>query len=93
MPFDAELPPASLASLDPYPVPDGARLQFRYTCSTTDGFMRGDVVVVFENGGPKQVIARNIPVMGTSRTARAVGDYAKIFPDPIPVARAENAAE
>lgn len=80
-------PEASLTSLTPYAVPAGARLAFRYVVSTTDGFMRGDVLLVFPNGGPAQVIAHGIPVMGGSRQVKAVGDYAKIFPEPIPVAK------
>ena len=80
-------PEASLASLTPYAVPAGARLAFRYVVSTTDGFMRGDVLLVFSNGGPTQVIAHGIPVMGGSRQVKAMGDYAKIFPEPIPVAK------
>jgi hypothetical protein len=80
------VPDASLASLTPYAVPAGARLAFRYVVSTTDGFMRGDVLLVFSNGGAAHVIAHGIPVMGGSRQVKAIGDYAKIFPDPIPVA-------
>jgi hypothetical protein len=80
-------PEASLASLTPYAVPAGARLAFRYIGSATDGFMRGDVLLVFPNGGPAQVIAHSIPVMGGSRQVKAMGDYAKIFPEPIPVAK------
>lgn len=83
-----KVPPASLASLEPYPVPPGGRLVFRYVVYTTDGFMRGDVSVAFANGTEEQVIARNVPVMGTSRRAKAMGDYGKIFPEPIAV-RAE----
>ena len=82
------LPAASLASLTPYAVPAGGRLAFRYSRSTTDGFMRGDVLVEFPNGGTEHVVARNVPVMGSSRLVKAIGDWAKIFPEPIRVAAA-----
>lgn len=78
-------PPASLASASPYSVPEGGRLVFTYTHYTTDGWARGDVAVAFPNGTPPQVVARNVPVMGGARNAKAVGDWAKIFPEPLPV--------
>lgn len=80
-----EVPRASLASMDPYPVPPGARLVFRYGVFTTDGFMRGDVLLVLRNGGPTHVVARNVPVTGTSSKVKAMGDFGRLFPDPIPV--------
>ena len=90
LPENGEAPPASLASSSPYRVPEGGRLVFRYKLFTTDGFMRGDVLVVLPNGGGEAVIARNIPVMGTARQAKAIGDYAKLFPEPIPVLGSDN---
>jgi hypothetical protein len=71
-------------------VPEGARLLFRYTLFVTDGFMRGDVSLLLPNGDGEQVIARNVPVTGTSRTAKAVGDYGKLFPEPIQVEASEE---
>jgi hypothetical protein len=82
----AEVPPASLASLVPYPVPMGGRLVFTYERWTTDGWSRGSVRVVFEDGRPARVVARNVPVIGDARTARALGEYARLFPEPLPVA-------
>ena len=81
----SQVPPATLASLEPYPVPPGGRLGFRYIVETTDGFMRGDVVVAFGNGTEERVVARNVPVTGSARQVQAMGDYAKVFPEPIPV--------
>ncbi len=80
-----EIPRASLASMDPYAVPAGARLVFRYGIFTTDGFMRGDVCLILDNGGPPHVIAKNVPVTGTSSKVKAMGDFGRLFPDPIPV--------
>ena len=82
-----ELPPASLASWAPYPVPEGARLVFSFTRNTTDGFQRGQVSVVFPNGRPSQVIACNLPALGGTRQAKIVGDWSKIFPEPLPVVK------
>ncbi len=81
----SKVPPASLAALAPYPVPAGGRLGFRYVVETTDGFMRGDVVVAFGNGTEERVVAHNVPVKGSARQVKALGDYAKLFPEPIPV--------
>lgn len=85
-----EIPKASLASMEPYAVPAGAHLEFRYIVYTTDGFMRGDVSVVLPNGGGSHVVAENVPVTGTSSRVKAMGDFGKLFPDPIPVAPASN---
>src|SRR2546426_4876671 len=46
MPREISVPPAHLASLSPYPVPEGAKLLFRVTRFTTDGFLMGDVCVL-----------------------------------------------
>jgi len=62
-------------------------LAFRYAVYTTDGFMRGDVLLLGPDGGTIHVIAENVPVQGSSRQARLVGDYARLFPEPIPVLR------
>lgn len=85
-----EIPQASLASMEPYPVPSGAHLEFRYVVYTTDGFMRGNVCVVLPNGGGSVVVARNVPVTGTASQVKAMGDFGKLFPDPIPVAESPN---
>ena len=66
-------------------MPEGARLEFRYIVFTTDGFMRGDVMLVFANGVEERRIAHNVPVQGSARQVRMVGDYARLFPEPIPV--------
>lgn len=80
-----EIPPASLASSAPYPVPAGGRLVFAYERFTTDGWSRGSVQVVFDDGRHGQIIARNVPVVGNGTLARALGDYAQLFPEPLPV--------
>lgn len=80
------LPEASLASGAPYPVPAGARLEFHPTRRTTDGFLSGNVHVVFEGDRPSQVVARNVPTQGGTRAVKALGDYAKLFPEPLAVA-------
>ena len=85
MVVERALPPATLASMKPYPVPEGAKLVFRPTRFTTDGFLMGDVCVVFGEGDPGQVIAATIPAVGGPRTVRALGDYARLFPDPLPL--------
>jgi len=81
----ADLEPATLASGKPYPVPPGAQLAFRVIGTTTDGWMRGDVLVIFPNGSPPRIVARAIPASGGSRTVKVLGDWAKIFPEPLPV--------
>ena len=81
----SKAPRATLASQEAYPVPEGARLAFRYVVYTTDGFMRGDVTLVDSRGAETRVIARNVPVRGSARQVRAIGDYARLFPEPIPV--------
>ena len=86
MPAETPVPPATLSSAAPYAVPAGGKLVFTYTRYTTDGWPRGDIRVVFSNGGPAPVVARNVPAVGGTRTVKAIGDWAKIFPDPIPVA-------
>lgn len=78
-------PPASLASGAPYPVPEGAELVFTYTRFTTDGWPMGDVRLRRPGDGAGQVIAHNVPARGTSRTATMLGDWARIFPQPLPV--------
>lgn len=83
--IDRKLPSASLASMTPYPVPPGAKLVFRPTRFTTDGFQMGDVCVVFGEDDPGQVIATTIPATGGPRSVRALGDYARLFPDPLPL--------
>lgn len=88
----AKAPLASLATLEPYRAPAGGRLGFRYIVETTDGFMRGDVVVAFDNGTEERVVAHNVPVMGSARHVKAVGDYAKLFPEPIPVLKTAGSA-
>ena len=85
-----EVPPASLASPEAYPVPEGARLIFRYTVFVTDGFMRGDVSLLLPNGDGERIVARNVPVTGTSRNVKAIGDYGKLFPEPIEVGEPEE---
>ena len=85
-----EVPRASLASMDPYAVPKGGRLVFRYGVFTTDGFMRGDVCVVFANGGDPHVVAGNVPVTGTSAHVKAMGDFGRLFPELIPVLPGED---
>ena len=89
---DVPLPPATLASVSPYPVPEGCKLVFSYTRYTTDGWPRGDIAVVFPNGTPPQVVARNVPAMGGARSAKAVGDWSKLFPEPLPVVPAASGA-
>jgi hypothetical protein len=76
---------ATLAAQEAYPVPEGAHLAFRYIVFTTDGFMRGHVLLVDAQGVEKSVIARNVPVRGSARQVRVMGDYARLFPEPIPV--------
>jgi hypothetical protein len=66
-------------------VPEGARLVFTYTTYTTDGWHCGEVRVEFAGGGPAQVVARRLPVRGNAHTVKAIGDWAKIFPEPLPV--------
>ncbi len=83
-----EIPAASLASAAPYPVPAGGRLVFVYERFTTDGWSRGSVRVVFDDGRPAQVVARNVPVVGDGKQARALGDYTQLFPEPLPVVHA-----
>lgn len=85
--MDPQAPRATLSSHEPYKVPRGARLAFRYTIYTTDGFMRGDVLLLGPDGGTIHVIAGNVPVQGSARQARVIGDYARLFPEPIPVLR------
>jgi hypothetical protein len=80
-----EIQPASLASTGPYPVPTGGHLAFAYERWTTDGWSRGIVSVVWDDGRPPSVVARQVPVVGDATTVRALGDYAHLFPEPIPV--------
>ena len=68
-----------------YPVPAGAKLVFRPTRFTTDGFQMGDVCVVFAEDDPGQVIATTIPATGGPHHVRALGDYSRLFPDPLPL--------
>jgi len=86
------LEPASLDDAKPFPVPDGARLAFEIINFTTDGWQRGSVLVVFGDGRPSQLVAPNIPASGGPRVVKALGDWAKIFPEPIPILRRSNAA-
>ncbi len=80
-----EVQPASLASPGPYPVPVGGRLAFTYEGWTTDGWSRGTVSVAWDDGSAPSVIARHVPVVGDAMTVRALGDYAHLFPDALPV--------
>ena len=79
------IPPASLADTGPYHVPKGARLVFHYGVYTTDGFMRGDVHL--EQGGETRIIARNIAASGDAERVQVLGDWARIFPNPMAVDR------
>ena len=81
----SKAPRATLASPKAYPVPEGARLAFRYVVFTTDGFMRGDVTLIGVEDAEPRVIAHNVPVQGSARQVRVMGDYARLFPKPIPV--------
>jgi len=82
-----EVQRASLASMDPYPVPAGAQLVFRYGEVMTDGFLRGDVCLIWHHGSTPHVVAANVPATGSSSQARVLGDFGKLFPEPIPVLR------
>ena len=77
--------PASLADSGPYRLPKGARLVFHYGVFTTDGFMRGDVHV--EQGAVTQIVARNVAASGDTERVQVLGDWARIFPQPIAVGR------
>ena len=79
--------PASLADTGPYRVPKGARLVFHYGVYTTDGFMRGDVHVEQAAGAETQIIARNVAASGDAERVQVLGDWARIFPDPLAVQR------
>jgi hypothetical protein len=81
-----EVQPASLASPHPYPVPAGGRLAFFYERGTTDGWSRGVVSVVWDDGRPPVVVAHDVPVVGDATRVRALGDYAHLFPEALPVA-------
>jgi hypothetical protein len=81
-----EIPLASLNSGTPYPVPAGARLVFRYTQFTTDGWYRGDVCIDFMDGRPAQRVACNVPALGNGTFVRLLGDYTTLFPGDLPVA-------
>lgn len=81
-----EIPTASLASIAPFPVPAGGRLAFTYERFTTDGWSRGSVRVLFDDGRPAQVVAHNVPAVGDGKLAHVLGDYASLFPVPLPVA-------
>lgn len=81
------LEPASLDDLTPYPVPEGAELVFETINFTTDGWQRGSVRVVFSDGRESQIVAPNIPAAGGPRAVKALGDWAKIFPEPIRMIR------
>lgn len=78
---------ASLDELTPYPVPEGGELVFEAINFTTDGWQRGLVRLVFQDGRPGLVVAPNIPASGGPRHVKALGDWAKIFPEPIPIIR------
>jgi len=80
-----QIQPASLADSGPYHPPKGARLVFHYGVFTTDGFMRGDVLV--EQGAATQIVARNVAASGDTERVQVLGDWARIFPQPIAVAR------
>lgn len=80
-----EIEPASLGSPGPYPIPAGGRLVFTYERWTTDGWSRGTVSVVWEDGSSPAIVARQVPVVGDTQTARALGDYTRLFPNPLPV--------
>ena len=80
-----EIQPATLGSPGPYPIPAGGRLAFTYERWTTDGWSRGDVSVVWEDGRPPTIVAHQVPVVGNAQTVRALGDYARLFPDALPV--------
>jgi hypothetical protein len=84
-PLVSNTPRATLASPQAYSVPDGAHLAFRYVVFTTDGFMRGDVTLVDAHGEVQRVVARNVPVQGSAHQVRVIGDYERLFPEPIPV--------
>ena len=79
------LEPASLDDSSPYPVPEGGHLVFETINFTTDGWQRGLVRLVFSDGRPNLVVAPNIPASGGPRTVKALGDWAKIFPEPLPI--------
>ncbi len=79
------IPPASLADTGPYRVPKGARLVFHYGVYTTDGFMRGDVHL--QHGAETRIIARNVAASGDAERAQVLGDWARIFPNPMAVYR------
>jgi len=52
---------------------------------TTDGWSRGAVSVVWEDGRPPTVVALQVPVVGNAQSVRALGDYAHLFPNALPV--------
>lgn len=83
------LPEASLADGRAYPVPEGAHLELVPRRRTTDGFLRGDVRVVFPDGRAPHVVALDVPTQGGAGAVRALGDYAKLFPEPMPLATAD----
>jgi hypothetical protein len=45
------------------------------------------VRLVFADGRPDLVVAPNIPASGGPRAVKALGDWAKIFPAPLPIIR------
>jgi len=81
------LEPASLDDNSPYPVPEGGQLVFETINFTTDGWQRGLVRLVFADGRPALIVAPNIPASGGPRAVKALGDWAKIFPEPLPIIR------
>ena len=92
MPADVLAPRATLASPTPYPVPEGGRLVFLYSFDTTDGFHRGTVRVFFADGRPSQEVATLVPALGDTKSVRALGEYARLFPVPIEVITDGDAA-
>lgn len=81
----ADIAPASLAALEAYAAPHGGRLVCRYTGSVTDGFARANVYVESEATGATALVARGVPVEGNAQQAQALGDYARLFPEPLTV--------
>ena len=79
------IPPASLADTGPYRVPKSAQLVFHYGVYTTDGFMRGDVHL--QQGAETRIIARNVAASGDAERVQVLGDWARIFPNPMAVSR------